>query len=150
MKSYCDLVHFRYESYKVSCEPHIPFDIFPKKCNITQFIYFWKPALHVSGGISTHHQEHIRLYLQYLVLVKRYCYLPLLWESWNWFECGVGIVPICFGAAALLPHQNRSVQNVTENGVGKIKKGRMEIGIEETKGIVLIVVDNKGQKKTCN
>jgi len=30
----------------------------------------------------------------------RYCYLPLLWESWNWPECGVGIVPICFGAAA--------------------------------------------------
>jgi len=27
-------------------------------------------ALHVSGGISTHHQEHIQLYLQHLVLVK--------------------------------------------------------------------------------
>ena len=27
-------------------------------------------ALHVTGGISTHHQEHIQLYLQYLVLVK--------------------------------------------------------------------------------
>jgi len=22
-------------------------------------------------------------------------YLPLLWESWSWSECGVGIVPIC-------------------------------------------------------
>ena len=37
---------------------------------ITQFIYFWKTALHFSGGISTHHQEHTQLYLQYLVLVK--------------------------------------------------------------------------------
>ena len=52
-------------------------------------------ALHVSGGISTHHQEHIQLYLQNLVLVNRYCYLPLLWESWSWSECGVGIVLIC-------------------------------------------------------
>jgi hypothetical protein len=27
-------------------------------------------ALHVSGGISSHHQEHTQLYLQDLVLVK--------------------------------------------------------------------------------
>ena len=49
---------------------YIPFDIFPTKCNVTQFIYFWKTALHVSGGISTHHQEHTQLYLQCLVRVK--------------------------------------------------------------------------------
>ena len=48
----------------------IPFDIFPTRCNITQFIYFWKTALHVSGDISTHHQEHTQLYLQDLVFVK--------------------------------------------------------------------------------
>ena len=48
----------------------IPFDIFPTRCNVTQFIYFWKTAPHVSGGTSTHHQEHTQLYLQYLVLVK--------------------------------------------------------------------------------
>ena len=28
-------------------------------------------ALRVSGGISTHHQEHTKLYLQYLVFVKQ-------------------------------------------------------------------------------
>ena len=49
---------------------YIPFDIVPTRCNITQFIYFLKTALHVSGGISTHHQEHTQLYLQYLVLVN--------------------------------------------------------------------------------
>jgi len=49
---------------------YIPFYIFPTRCNITEFIYFWKTALHISGGISTHHQEHTQLYLQYLVLVK--------------------------------------------------------------------------------
>ena len=27
-------------------------------------------ALHVSGGTSTHHQQHTQLYLQHLVLVK--------------------------------------------------------------------------------
>jgi len=43
--------------------------------------------------------------------------------------------------------------NITTHDVGKIKKtGRMEIGIEEVKGIVLMVVDNKRQKKKkkCN
>ena len=48
----------------------IPFDIFPTRCNTTQFIYFSKTALRVSDGISTHHQEHTRLYLQHLVLSK--------------------------------------------------------------------------------
>ena len=34
-------------------------------------IYFYlETALHVSGGISTHHQEHIQLHLQHLTLVK--------------------------------------------------------------------------------
>jgi len=65
---------------------YIPLDIFPTRCNITQFIYFWKTALHVSGGISTHHQEHTQLYLQYLVLVNHYCCLPLLWERWSWSQ----------------------------------------------------------------
>ena len=49
---------------------YIPFDIFPTRCKITQFIYFWSTALRVSGGISTNQQEHTQLYLQYLVLVK--------------------------------------------------------------------------------
>ena len=47
----------------------LPFDIFPTKCNVTQFIYFWKSTLHVSGGISPIIRS-TQLYLQYLVLVK--------------------------------------------------------------------------------
>ena len=31
---------------------------------------YLETALHVSGGISTHHQEHTLLYLQHLALVK--------------------------------------------------------------------------------
>ena len=42
---------------------YIPFGIFTTRCNITQFIYFWKTALHVSGDISTHPQEHTNLYV---------------------------------------------------------------------------------------
>jgi hypothetical protein len=39
-------------------------------------------ALHVSGGIFTHHQEHIQLYLQHLALVK-----PLLTPAaMNFYE----------------------------------------------------------------
>jgi len=49
---------------------YIPCHIFPKRYNVTQFIYLWKTSLNVSGGISTHHQEHTQLYLQYLVFAK--------------------------------------------------------------------------------
>jgi hypothetical protein len=34
----------------------------------TVYLYL-ETALHVSGGISTHHQEQIQLYLQHLVFV---------------------------------------------------------------------------------
>jgi hypothetical protein len=34
----------------------------------TVYLYL-ETALHVSGGSSTHHQEHIQLYLQHLVFV---------------------------------------------------------------------------------
>jgi len=42
---------------------------YPTRCNCVQFIYM-SDALHVSGGISTHHQELITLYLQYLALMR--------------------------------------------------------------------------------
>ena len=37
---------------------------------LNTFYLYLKTALHVSGGISTHHQEHIQLYLQHLALVR--------------------------------------------------------------------------------
>ena len=69
---------------------YIPFDIFPTRCNITQFIYFWKTALHVSGGISTQHQEHTQLYLQYLVLVTPLLLPAAIVEDLEliWVWCG--------------------------------------------------------------
>jgi hypothetical protein len=32
-------------------------------------LFYLETALHVSGGTTTHHQERIQLYLQYLVFV---------------------------------------------------------------------------------
>ena len=32
-------------------------------------LFYVKTALHVSGGTTTHHQEHKQLYLQHLVFV---------------------------------------------------------------------------------
>jgi len=66
---------FNYQSFKFNIpgsvhRKYIPFDMFTTRRNITQFIYFCKTALHVSGGIFTHYQEHTQLYLQYLVLVN--------------------------------------------------------------------------------
>ena len=55
---------------------------------------------------STHNYIYSIRYLS-----NRYCFLPLLWKSCNWFECGVGIVLICFGAVADVSqqlHQNRT------------------------------------------
>ena len=43
----------------VKLRRYIHFYIFPTRCNFTQFIYLRKTAVHVSGGIFTHHQEHI-------------------------------------------------------------------------------------------
>jgi hypothetical protein len=39
-----------------------------KMQSYTVYLYL-EPALHVSGGTSTHHQERIHLYLQHLVFV---------------------------------------------------------------------------------
>jgi len=91
----------------VHCK-YILFDIFPTWCNVTQFIYFWKTALHVSSGISTHHQEHTQLYLEYLVLVKPLVLPAAIVDElelvWAW--CGNCID--LFWCGCLQPHQNRS------------------------------------------
>jgi hypothetical protein len=71
----CIVSIFQYISNKMQC--------------YTVYLYL-ETALHVSGGTFTHHQECIQLYVQHLIFVHRYCYLPLSWKSWNRFECAVG------------------------------------------------------------
>jgi hypothetical protein len=56
-------------------------------------LFYLQTALHVPSGTITHRQERIQLYLQHLVFITPYCYLPLSWKSWNWFECAVGGQP---------------------------------------------------------
>jgi hypothetical protein len=55
----------------------------------TVYLYL-ETALHVSGGISTHHQERTQLYLQHLVFVTPLLLSAAIVKSWNWFECAVG------------------------------------------------------------
>ena len=38
-------------------------------------------------------------------LLNSYCYQSLLWKSWNCFDCGVGIVLICFTYDARTPER---------------------------------------------
>ena len=90
-------------------------DICPTRCNFTQFVYLWKLFYMfkvVSPPIirSTHNCIYSTWHLS-----NRYCYLPLLWKSWNWFECGVRIVLICFGVVAAasmeLPQHTQTSSN---------------------------------------
>ena len=54
---------FTHKSVPVIFEPHC---ISNKMQRYTVYL-FLETALHISGGISTHHQEHKQLYLQHLV-----------------------------------------------------------------------------------
>jgi hypothetical protein len=49
----------------------------PTRFYASQFIYFNKKVLQVSGGSSAHHQE-LKLHIQLVVFVKSCCYLLLL------------------------------------------------------------------------
>ena len=44
-------------------------------------------AVNVSGGVSTHHQEHTQLYLQHLVLVKPLLLPAAIVEELERLEC---------------------------------------------------------------
>ena len=99
-----------FQNYRGVATTFYPTLVFPTRCNITQFIYFWKIAQHVTGGNSTHHQENTHNCIYSIwYLSNRCCYMPLLWKGWNWFECGVGIVLIvkyrqlCFDLLNFLP-----------------------------------------------
>jgi hypothetical protein len=86
-----------------------------KMQHYTVYLYL-ETALHVSGGTSTHHQERIQLYLQHLVFVTHcYCYLPLSWKSWNWFECAVG--GVCYPQHTQTGSNSSTLAADSSNGV---------------------------------
>jgi len=65
------------------------------------FYLYLETALHVSGGISTHHQERIQLYLQHLVFVTPLLLSAAIVEELEpvWVSCGcwiyIGIYLCC-------------------------------------------------------
>ena len=92
----------------------IPFDRLPTRCNITQFIYFKKTVLHVSGGISTHHQEHTQLYLQHLAHVKPLLLPAAIVEELElvWVWCG-NCTDLWRHGSVQFPHNIQTSSNST-------------------------------------
>ena len=54
-----------------------------------RYTVYLETALHVSGGTSTIIRGANNCIYSIWYLLHRYCYLPLSWKSWNWFECAV-------------------------------------------------------------
>jgi len=61
-----------------------------KQMQLIWFIYF-QNALHVSGGSSAHHREHITVHTA-SGIVNQYCYWLVWWMRWNWVPSQAGIV----------------------------------------------------------
>jgi hypothetical protein len=58
--------------------------------NITQFIYIWKLLYMFRVVLPPVIRSAFNRIYSIWYLSHRYCYLPLSWKSWNWFECAVG------------------------------------------------------------
>ena len=75
--------------------------------NVTEFIFLWK-LLYMFRVVSPPIIRSIHNCIYSIWhLSNRYCYLLLLWMSWNWFECDVGIVLKGFG---VIPNANKTDQ----------------------------------------
>ena len=68
MKS-TELIQLNFHFQRSVHRKYIPIYISNRMQRYTVYLYL-ETALHVSCGISTHHQEHTQLYLQNLVFVK--------------------------------------------------------------------------------
>jgi hypothetical protein len=65
-------------------------NIYPTKCNVTQFIYIWKLLYMFRVILSPIIRNAYNCIYSIWYLSHRYCYLPLSWKIWNRFECAVG------------------------------------------------------------
>ena len=63
------VINYIYLTFMGPCIVSIFYYVSNKMQRYTIYLYL-ETALHVSGGTSTHHQEHIQLYLQHLVFVR--------------------------------------------------------------------------------
>jgi hypothetical protein len=57
---------------------------------VTQFIYIWKLLYTFRVVLSPIIRSAYNRIYSIWYLSHRYCYLPLSWKSWNWFEFTVG------------------------------------------------------------
>ena len=64
-------------------------------------LFYLEIALHVSGGISTHHHEHTQVYLQHLVFVK-----PLLLPA-----AIVEVLEICSNSSTIAAGSSNGLKN---------------------------------------
>jgi len=70
--------------------PQIYSNIYPTRCNFTQFIYIWKLLYMFRVLLPSIIRSAYSYIYSIWYLSHRYCYLPLSWRSWNWFDCAVG------------------------------------------------------------
>jgi hypothetical protein len=66
------------------------FNIYPTRCNVTQFIYIWKLLYVFQVVLPPIIRSAYNCIYSIWYLSHRYCYLPLSWKNWNRFECAVG------------------------------------------------------------
>ena len=111
-----DITNFKFNIQGSAHRKYIPFDIFSTRCNITQFFLISGKLLYIFWVVSPSiiRSTHNCIYSIWY-LANRYCYLPLLWKGWNWFECDVGTVLICFGAVATAPKQINTIPTSHSN-----------------------------------
>ena len=88
------LFHYHLSSFDIHMSVHrrvIP-NYSQQNATFLLGLFISTDALHVSGGSSAHHQEHITVHTAPGIVNQYYCLL-LSWRRW-------GIVLICFGAVA--------------------------------------------------
>jgi hypothetical protein len=93
----CSISIFQYISNRMQC--------------YTVYLYL-ETALHVSGDISTHHQERIQLYLQHLVFVTPLLLSAAIMEELElvWVCCGWGTPPTAHSNRFQLFHDSGRYQ----------------------------------------
>ena len=78
------------EFFRLCCDKLIVYsNIYPTRCSFTQFIYVWKLLYMFRVAPPPIIRSAWNSIYSIWYLSHRYCYLPLSWKSWNWFECAV-------------------------------------------------------------
>ena len=84
---YCKYKEFKSSWVRAS---QIYSNIYPTRCNFTQFIHSWKLLYMFRVLLPPIIRCAYECMYSIWYLSHRYCYLQLSWRSWNRFECAVG------------------------------------------------------------